>query len=68
MALGTGADVALDAADVTLLRGDLAGVHRTLGLARATVATIRQNLFRAFVYNKTNSIRPGRTPRLKELP
>ena len=51
MALGTGADVALDAADVTLLRGDLAGVHRTIRLARATVATIRQNLFWAFVYN-----------------
>jgi Cu+-exporting ATPase len=51
MALGTGADVALDAADVTLLRGDLAGVHRALTLARRTVATIRQNLFWAFVYN-----------------
>ena len=51
IALGTGADVALDAADVTLLRGDLAGVHRTLALARRTVGTIRQNLFWAFVYN-----------------
>jgi Cu+-exporting ATPase len=51
IALGTGADVALDAADVTLLRGDLAGVHRALTLARRTVATIHQNLFWAFVYN-----------------
>ena len=51
IALGTGSDVALDAADVTLLRGDLAGVHRALVLARKTVETIRQNLFWAFVYN-----------------
>jgi len=51
IALGTGADVALDAADVTLLRGDLAGVRRTLVVAAKTVATIRQNLFWAFVYN-----------------
>ena len=51
IALGTGSDVALDAADVTLLRGDLAGVHRALLLARRTVATIRRNLFWAFVYN-----------------
>ena len=51
IALGTGSDVALDAADVTLLRGDLAGVHRALVLARRTVATIRRNLFWAFVYN-----------------
>jgi P-type E1-E2 ATPase len=51
IALGTGADVALDAADVTLLRGDLAGVRRALVVASKTVATIRQNLFWAFVYN-----------------
>jgi len=51
MALGTGSDVALDAADVTLLRGDLAGAWRTIALARRTLATIRQNLFWAFVYN-----------------
>jgi len=51
IALGTGADVALDAADVTLLRGDLAGVRRTLVVAAKTVQTIRQNLFWAFVYN-----------------
>jgi Cu+-exporting ATPase len=51
IALGTGSDVALDAADVTLLRGDLAGVHRALLVARRTVATIRRNLFWAFVYN-----------------
>jgi Cu+-exporting ATPase len=51
VALGTGSDVALDAADVTLLRGDLAGVSRTVVLARKTLATIRQNLFWAFIYN-----------------
>ncbi len=51
IALGTGADVALDAADVTILRGDLAGVERALVLARKTRATVRQNLFWAFVYN-----------------
>ncbi|MGH7727130.1 MAG: HAD-IC family P-type ATPase, partial [Candidatus Eiseniibacteriota bacterium] len=51
VALGTGSDVALDAADVTLLRGDLAGVSRVVTLARRTLGTIRQNLFWAFVYN-----------------
>ncbi len=51
VALGTGSDVALDAADVTLLRGDLAGVGRGVMLARRTLATIRQNLFWAFAYN-----------------
>jgi Cu+-exporting ATPase len=51
VALGTGADVALDAADVTILRGDLAGVERALVLARKTRSTVRQNLFWAFVYN-----------------
>ncbi len=51
IALGTGADVALDAADLTILRGDLAGVERALVLARKTRATVRQNLFWAFVYN-----------------
>jgi Cu+-exporting ATPase len=51
IALGTGSDVALDTADVTLLRGDLAGVGRVVTLARRTLGTIRQNLFWAFVYN-----------------
>jgi P-type Cu+ transporter len=51
MALGTGTDVAMEAAEVTLLRGDLAGVARTLRLGRAVMRTIRQNLFWAFVFN-----------------
>jgi Cu+-exporting ATPase len=49
--LGGGADVALEAADVTLVRGDLGGVVRAIDLSRATMRTIRQNLFWAFFYN-----------------
>jgi len=51
MAVSTGSDVAMETADVTLARGDLAGVARALVLARATVTVIRQNLFWAFAYN-----------------
>jgi Cu+-exporting ATPase len=51
IALGTGTDIAMEAAEVTLLRGDLAGVARTLRLGRAVMRTIRQNLFWAFVFN-----------------
>ncbi|MBZ0150660.1 MAG: HAD-IC family P-type ATPase, partial [Planctomycetes bacterium] len=51
MALGTGTDVAAAAADVALLRGGLDGLPRALGLARATMRTIRQNLVWASVYN-----------------
>jgi Cu+-exporting ATPase len=51
IAIGSGADVAVATADVVLVGGDPRGVPRALRLARATVATIRQNLFWAFIYN-----------------
>ncbi len=51
MAIGTGTDVAVEAGDVTLMRGDLAVVPEAVRLARRTLRTVRQNLFWAFVYN-----------------
>jgi Cu+-exporting ATPase len=51
IAIGSGADVAVEAADVALVRGDLAGVARAVELSRRTMRTMRQNLFWAFVYN-----------------
>jgi Cu+-exporting ATPase len=51
IAMGSGADVALETADVTLLSGGLEAVPRALRLARATMAVVRQNLLLAFLYN-----------------
>jgi Cu+-exporting ATPase len=51
IAMGTGTDVAIESAGVTLVRGDLVGVVQAIVLSRATMRNIRQNLFFAFVYN-----------------
>jgi P-type Cu+ transporter len=51
IAMGTGTDVAIESAGVTLLKGDLTGIVRALHLSRATMRNIRQNLFFAFIYN-----------------
>jgi Cu+-exporting ATPase len=51
IAMGTGTDVAIESAGVTLVRGDLRGIVRARKLSRATMKNIRQNLFFAFAYN-----------------
>jgi P-type Cu+ transporter len=51
IAMGTGTDIAIESADVTLVKGDLRGIVRARRLSRATMRNIKQNLFFAFVYN-----------------
>jgi len=51
IAMGTGTDVAMESAGVTLLKGDLGGIVRARRLSQATMSNIRQNLFFAFIYN-----------------
>ncbi|HZD95740.1 MAG TPA: HAD-IC family P-type ATPase, partial [Candidatus Sulfotelmatobacter sp.] len=51
IAMGTGTDVAMETADITLVKGDLRGILRARRLSRASMRNIRQNLFFAFIYN-----------------
>jgi len=51
VAIGTGTDIAIEAADVILMSGNLQGIPNALALSKATITNIKQNLFWAFIYN-----------------
>ena len=51
IAMGTGTDVAIESASITLVKGDLTGIVKAMHLSRAVMRNIRQNLFFAFIYN-----------------
>jgi P-type E1-E2 ATPase len=51
MAMATGSDVSIETSDVTLLKGDIRKISQAIELSQATIRTVRQNLFSAFIYN-----------------